>query len=124
MAANLILNGSTYSGTPNTGTLFKPMAIEEKLVKAGTVIEFEAGNRTLVQRAVKREWTISWEKVPETTRTALATLAALSTTFTYTDEHAVSYTVQIEPGDHQCKTAFTTPANAIYYDISLTLHEA
>lgn len=124
MASNIVLNGSTYSGTPLSGTLFKPMAIEEKLNKIGTVIVAEAGNRTLVYRAVKREWTIHWEKVPETTRAALIALAALSTTFTFADEHGTSYTVQTEPGDHQCKTAFTTPANAIYYDVDLILHEA
>lgn len=123
MASNIILNGSTYSGTPLSGTLFKPMAIEEKLIKVGTVIIAEAGNRTLVQRTFKREWTISWEGVPDTTRDAVIALAALATTFAFVDEHGVSFTVQTEPGDHQSKTAFTTPANAIYYDVSLTLHQ-
>lgn len=123
MAANIVINGQAFSGTPLSGTLFKPMAIEEKVLKIGTLVEFEAGNSTFVYRAVKREWTITWEKVPETTRAAIITLAALPTTYTFVDEHGESFTVHSRPGDHQSKTAFTTPANAIYYDISLTLHE-
>ena len=123
MASNVIINSQTFSGTPLSGTLFKPMSIEEKLNKIGTVVIFEAGNSVFVYRGVKREWVIHWEKVPETTRTALMTIAALSTTFPFVDEHGTSYTVHCRPGGHQSKTAFTTPANAIYYDVDLTLHE-
>lgn len=124
MASNILLNGSTYSGTPASGTLYKPVSIEETIGKIGVVVEAEAGNRTLVQRAVKRVWALKWEKVPESTRAALATLAALASTFAYVDEHGTSYTVQIEPGDYKSSTAFTDRSSTIYYNIDLTLHEA
>lgn len=122
--ADIILNGSTYSGTPAAGTLYRPVSIEETIEKIGVVVVAEAGNRTLVQRAIKRVWAIKWEKVPESTRAALATLAALASTFVYVDEHSTSYTAQIEPGDHKCSTAFVNSANVQYYNIDLTLHEA
>ena len=122
--ADLILNGSTYSGTPAGGTLYRPVKIAETINKIGTVIEAESGARTLVQRGVKREWAISWEQVPEATRAALATLAGLATTFTFVDEHGTSYTVQTEPGDHKCETDHTDRANVYWYNIELTLHEA
>ena len=57
MASNLIINGSTFSGTPASGTLYKPVSVEETLEKIGTVVVAEAGNRTLVYRSVNRWFT-------------------------------------------------------------------
>ena len=122
--ANIILNGTTYDGNPASGTYWKPVRIAETLRKIGTVVEAEAGGRTLVQRAVKREWTITWEKVNESTRAGVIGLAGLGTTFAYVDEHGTSYTVQTEPGDHASETAFTSVTNVYYYNLELTLHEA
>lgn len=124
MASDISLNGTVFSGNPNNAAPWRPSAIEEVIDKAGVVIVAENGNRTLVQRAIKRGWSIHWKATNETTRAALAALAVLATAFTYSDEHGTSYTVQIEPGDHQCATAYSNTANAFFYNIDLTIHEA
>lgn len=121
--ADLILNGSTYSGNPNGGTLWRPVSVEETINKIATVIVAESGARTLVYRGVKRTWAIKWEGVPESTRSALAALAALATSFSYTDEHGTAYTVQTETDDYKSETSHTTPANVYYYNVDLTIHQ-
>jgi len=123
--ANISLNGTAYSGTPvSPGTPWKPISIDVKTIKPGVSLVAETGARTFVLfGAVKYEWTITWEKVPENTRAALAGLAATLTTFTFIDPFTQSYTVQMEDGDHQQKTAFTDSANVQYYDITITIRQ-
>lgn len=121
--SNIVLNGVTYSGSPAGGSPWKPESIEEKITKIGTVIVSENGTRTMIQRAIKREWQIKWT-APEATRASLAALAIFSSSFIYIDEHGVSYTVQMEEGDHQSSTAFVDGSNIQYYTIQITIREA
>jgi hypothetical protein len=123
--ANIILNGTTYSGTPaSPGTPWKISSIQETTRKIGTVNVAADGTRTFVQRGTKREWALRWDKVPENTRAAVAALAVLASTFTFTDEHGTSYTVQTEEDSYNSATAFTSGANVEYYNLDLTLRQA
>jgi hypothetical protein len=123
--ANISLNGTTYDGTPAAGSNpWKPASITRRDIKIGVTNVAADGTRTLVLRGIKREWDIEWEKVNATTRNALRTLHALTTTFTFVDEDGTSWTVQTEEGDHEDSTAYTSGANVQYYDTKITLRQA
>ena len=116
----IILNGNTYDNT----TYARPISVTEKLIKVGPSIVAANGARTFVHRATKREWQIEWGGVLDATRGTVASTHALSTTWTFVDEHGTSYTVQTEEGDYESTTAFADHAGTQYYDVSLTLREA
>lgn len=125
MASDLIINGTTYSGTPaSPANPYRPMAIEVSVEKIGKVIVAANGNRTWVHQSIKRTWTISWEKASETTRAALRALHLLTTTFTFTDQFGTSYTVQTEADDLKENTAHSDRANAYFYDLTLIVRQA
>lgn len=126
MASNLVLNGTTYSGTPLTpATPRKPDRISVAVSKIGVTLVAADGKRRFVARGtVKRTWTVEWDGAREATRSALRTLHQLTTTWTFTDELGSSYTVQTEQDDLDESYAFTDPSNNLYYDLKLTIHEA
>ena len=123
---NLVLNGTTYSGTPNTpATPRKPDSISVKVGKIGVTLVAANGRRRFVSRgAVKRTWDVEWKGARESTRAALRTLHQLTTTWSFTDELGSSYTVQTEQDDLDESYAFTDPSNNYYYDLKLTIREA
>lgn len=125
MASNLVLNGTTYSGTPLTpGTPRKPDSIDLEDEKIGVVLVADNGARRFVLRGTqKKTWTIAWKGAGEATRSALRTLAALTTTWTFVDQLGVSYTVQTEQNDYTENYAFTDPSNNIYYDLTLKVRQ-
>jgi len=126
MASNLVLNGTTYSGTPLTpATPRKPNGIDLEFAKVGTTLIAADGTRRFVARGTtKRTWKITWERAAEATRSALRTLAALTTTWTFVDQLGASYTVQTEQDDYTEDYAATDLAGNLYYDITLTVREA
>ena|SRR5205085_10012034 len=126
MASNLIMNGTTYDGTPiSTAHPLKPTTLTVADAKIGKTQIAYNGNRTFIYRgARKKTWTIGWPLANETTRAAVRTLHELTTTWTFVDEHGTSYTVQTEADDLSEDYAMTTPANAILYDVKLTVREA
>src|SRR6266540_3868116 len=100
MAANLIINAVTYSGTPNGSgnqSAWKPSGYIPRQRKIGTTLEAADGTQNRVERSVtKREWEITWEKTNNATRLTLATLAALYTSFSMTDYDGNTYTCFID----------------------------
>lgn len=125
MASNLILNGTTYDGTPaGPAHPWKPTGLTLKPEKIGDAIVAANGSRTLVYRATKKTWEISWDTANETTRAALRTLHALTTTWMFVDQLGASYTVQTEADDYDEEYRMTDPAGNIYYQLKLTVREA
>ncbi len=123
----LILNGTTYSGLPNgTGNAnaWQPTAYVPRQVKIGMTLEAADGTRNRVERSVtKREWDITWEKTNSATRTTLATLAALYTTFSMTDFDGNVYTCFIEEA-FEPEWQFNTPAGASFWTCKLTIRQS
>ena len=124
MASDLVLNGTTYDGTPATsGHKWKPTKITFKDPKVGVVLEAASGKRRYVHRGLKRTWEITWDIADASTRGAVRTLAALTTTWSFTDQLGVSYTVQTEPGDYSEEYKRTDPSGNLYYALKLTVRE-
>ena len=122
--ANIQLNGTTYSGTAAApGTPFKPTSIREIPHKKGLLLEAADGTPNWMYRATKKEWQIDWAAVPENTRAAVATVAALNTTFTFVDERGNSNTVLTTADDFSQETAYYS-AGAQYYKLSLTVRQS
>lgn len=122
--ANISLNGTSYSGTAaSPGTPFKPSKIQELSHKIGELLIAADGTPNWMYRATKKEWRIDWDAVPENTRAAVATVAALNTTFTFIDERANSSTVLTTADDFTQETAYFA-AGAQYYKLALTLRQA
>lgn len=126
MASNIIINGTTYSGTPLTpATPRKPDKISVSVSKIGVTLVMASGKRRFVSRGtVKRSWDIEWNGAREATRAALRTLHQLTTTFSFTDELGVAYTVQTEQDDLSEAYSYTDPSNNLYYDLKITLRES
>ena len=123
---NLVINGTTYSGTPLTPAVArKPDSISVSVSKIGVTLVAASGKRRFVSRGtVKRTWEISWHEAREATRLALRTLQQLTTTFSFTDELGTTYTgCQTEQDDLEEKYAFTDPSNNYYYDLTITIRE-
>jgi hypothetical protein len=81
------------AGVTLNGTTFYPSNVEEDLEKYGAELRAKSGKRRWIHRAHKRSWKLSFDDVPLSVLTALRTVATLTTTFTFVDENANSYTV-------------------------------
>lgn len=126
MASNVILNGVTYDGTPVTNPThpYKPIGIDVADSKIGVSLVAASGKRRFVQRGIKKTFTLSWKLTNETTRSAVRTLAELSTTFSFTDQFGIVRTCQTEADDYRESYAMTDPAGNLYYDVTLTVRES
>jgi hypothetical protein len=123
--ADLVISGVTYGGNPAAPSVpYRPMKIGMKAIKVGSLKRAANGSLTWVHLGIKREWTITWEKASEVTRAALRSLHQLTTTFSFTDQIGVSYTVLTAADDYSEDTAYSDRALAIFYDLSITLREA
>lgn len=124
----IIINGTTYNGAGGNPT--PPSKIEMTMIKVGKTKVNANGGRTFVARAIagvpirKRTWVLSWEKATSVERNAVRALAAVATTFAFTDEEGTAYTVQIEEDAYGHSPSFTKADNSLLYDLSTTLHEA
>jgi hypothetical protein len=125
--ADLIINGTAYSGSPtNTANPQRPDSggVERTTIKIGKMLTAADGSITEMLRGTKRQWKIKWTHANATTMTALIAIFALTTTFTFTDVNAVSYTVVCVTDDPFAASIFTDRTNAYLYDVELTLREA
>lgn len=123
--ADLILNGTTYSGSPtNTSNPQRPSTYRPKNLKKGRLLEGANGALTWVQRGVKWQWTIGWKRANQTTQTAVLALRNLTTSFTFVNHLGVSYTVITVGDDDHEEDVVTDRANAYKYDLELVLREA
>lgn len=125
--ADLIINGTTYSGSPTDTS--HPQRPDNGGVKRttriiGRTLEAANGDVSVVQRARKHAWEISWTKANPTTLTALAAVVALATTFTFVDTDGASYTALCTTDDVFDVAIFTNKANAYQYTVTLRLREA
>jgi hypothetical protein len=123
--ANLIINGTTYSGTPTAQTNpYKPNSLKRKRVKVGTLHVAANGTSTWIHRGVKLVFTIEWEKASLTTQAAVRALRDLTTTFSFTNFDSVAYTVLTVGDDDYEETITTDAANTYLVDMTLVLREA
>lgn len=126
MASDLVLNGTTYNGTPSSlSNPWKPDGFDLEVAKIGVSLVADDGTRRFVTRSTsKRTWKITWSRANETTRAAVRALHLLTTTWTMVDPLGVSYTVQTEQDDYSEDYAMTTLANALRWKLELTVREA
>lgn len=123
--ANLIINGTTYDGTPGSGsaTAWQPTgyAVVEK--KIGITLPAADGSRNRVERSVtKRVWTLQWATANLATMQALRTVQRLYTTWTFSDIEGTAYTVQTEDDDFTYDHAFLSGATR-YWNVAITLYQ-
>lgn len=111
------------------GTTFHPSDIGKETSKIGVSLVMASGTRRFVHRTVsgtpqyKRTWTIPWNNVSETVRAAVAAIEALTTTFTYVDEHGTSYTVQCEGDSYTEKINTIVSDTELTYDVQLKIYQ-
>ena len=122
--ANLIINSVTFSGTPDGAgnqSAWKPTGYQVGQEKIGQTLVSANGSRTRVERnVVKRTWQVRWEMTNTATKDTLKTIAALMTTFAFSDDAGNSWTVQVEDAfEPEWRT--TDPAGANYWTCTLTL---
>ena len=107
-------------------TTFYPSDVQETFEKIGVVFEAANGNRRFLHRANKRSWNISFQSVPLATVVALRTIAALTSTFTFTDENSNSFTVFCDTGALKTNVAILAKqsgSQVLYYNADLQLLE-
>jgi hypothetical protein len=125
--ADIILNGTTYNGSPtNTANPQRPDngGVERTTIKVGKMLTAADGSVTELLRGTKHAWKIKWTHANATTMTALSVIFALTTTFPFTDVNAVAYTVLCVTDDPFIASIFTDKGNNYLYDVELVLREA
>jgi hypothetical protein len=124
--SDIILNGTTYSGTPNSpGTPAKPTSIERELRKFGRLLEAADGSTSWVRRSEKWKFRIVWgPRASVATKTAVRAIRNLTTTFTYVDEEGVSFTVLNVGDDEYTEVVKTDKSNTYQYELELILRQA
>lgn len=125
--ANLILNGTTFSGHPSgTGnqSAWLPSSITLTETKIGATLVAADGTRNRVERnVVKRIWEISWDGANTATMQTLRTLQRLMTSWTLSDIEGNSFTVQTEDEEFAPDFAFSDPAGNNYWDVTLKVYQ-
>ncbi len=122
--ADLVINGTTYSGSPtNTANPQRPNELRRKRRKYGRTLEAADGTTTLLYRATKLTFTITWNKANQVTQTAVRTIRDLSTAFSFTSFDGVVYTVVTATDDEYEETIVTDKANNYQFDLTLILRE-
>jgi hypothetical protein len=113
------------------GTEFFPSDAPKETTKVGKALIMDNGDRHWVQRVDgssnpihKRKWELNWQDVGNSVRAAVEAIALLATTFTYTDQHGTSYTVQCEEGAYKDKISYIGTGNVLYYNVDLTIYQA
>jgi hypothetical protein len=115
-----------------SGTTFYPSDIAVETEKQGVSLVAASGSRRWAQRVtgggtsiLKSKWVLTWEKATGAVRTAVAAVYVLNSTFTFTDEHGLSYTVQCEGGGDGFKTNISLISSGLvlYYDVELSIYQ-
>lgn len=123
--SDIVLDGTTYSGTPATpGTPARPIAIERELLKIGREIVAADGSTSWVHRGLKWVWTIRWgPRASGATESAVSLLRQKTTTFSFTDVNSVAYTVLTSGEDSFREIIKTDKTNTYQYELELILKQ-
>lgn len=107
------------------GVSFSPTTVEVSFEKIGTTKRAANGKLYFYFRALKRMWNIEWSNLPEGSLSAIRTIGALTSSFTFIDEFGASFTVIVPPGGYSAEMSAEriSLANVFYYDVSLQLEE-
>ena len=109
----------TLNGTDISAYLSDP---GESIVEVAVVKQMANGRHRKANRAFKRQWALTCIQVTNAQRSALQTIALLTTTFTLVDQHGVNYTVMTEPGSYSARVSLIEPGSppTLHYDVQLT----
>lgn len=124
--SDLVINGTTFNGTPSGGTAsaWRPTGYKASEAKVGATLPAADGTRNRVERAVnKRVYEIAWEPCNLATMQTLRAIQRLTSTFTFVDIEGNSVTVQTEDDTFEPEVAFSDPANNTYWNVKLKLYE-
>jgi hypothetical protein len=112
------------------GTAIYPSDAPKKKTKIGKTQINANGGRLFIQRTTgggtpifKSSWDLKWDDVPEATRAAIETLANVTTSMTYVDQHGTSYTVQTEEDAYTDSVSTISSDGTLYYNVTLTIFE-
>lgn len=112
------------------GVTIYPSDAPKKKSKIGKVQVNANGGRTFIQRVTalgaaifKSQWELEWNDVGETVRAQVETLANVTTSMTYVDQHGTSYTVQTEEEAYEDRVSYISGDGTLYYNVSLTICE-
>lgn len=108
------------------GVTFYPSDIDIKDHVTGVAFEALSGARRASRRASKKDITITWNKVSLTVLNQVRAIAALTSTFTFVDENAASYTVfcPVDSNPLSSNVADILQGGTVEYNVSLLLLEA
>lgn len=119
-----------YNNVSLGGVLLTPSKKDKKIAKIGKLQAAANGGRTWVQRVdgasqpiVKREWNLSFERVPNSVRAQVEALFLVNATATFRDENGESFTVQCEADEYKDSFDFRDQNGNLYYSIDITLHQ-
>jgi len=109
------------------GTQFHPTSVESEDDRIGETRRMGDATLRYYHRAFKSRWTIHWSGLRENKSeySALKTLNAVTTSFTFTDVDGVSFTVLILPGGMKRSLSADrmNMAGLKYYDIDLVIDQ-
>jgi len=123
------LNGTSFAGKVSDADSVRraTYTITLSRPKYGKELRAADGTPTILIRGTKRSWELRWKRVPEVTRAAVETIAALSATFAFIHPNGTTYTVLCGLEDYQEEPDpdATLPTGPTYaYDVTLTVREA
>lgn len=122
--ADLIIDGTTYSGTPtSTSNPFRPGSFKRTRLKIGRLLVGKDGTLNWMHRGFKWVFAIGWERANQTTETAVLALRNKTSTFTFVDYDGTSYTVMTVGDDTYDEQVTTSVANAYRFDLTLVLRQ-
>lgn len=99
-----------------------PQDIARDVKKPGIALEAPNGARTLIQRAVKSVWTLTWTQANDTTVGGVFAASILTGSFTAVI-YGASLTVQCEDGCYKEGKSLVLPNGNRFRDVSLILYE-
>lgn len=111
------------------GTNFYPSDAPISYSKVGVTLVAANGTRRFAHRTTggtpifKASWDLQWNMVTHAVRVAVATIHALTTTFTYKDQDGTNWTVQCEDGGYSDSVAFIAGNGDLYYNVTLKIFQ-
>jgi hypothetical protein len=108
-----------------SGGTFYPTTVARKQRKAGRELVAADGTLNLVLRGTKFEWELGWERVTDVVMGTIYAVAALTTSFTFVDQHGTPYTVAVPLEGYSDEVSLIAAGGptTLYYDVSLTIRQ-
>lgn len=111
----------SYKRVTIGGTTFYPSTVDVTEERIGDTERMADGTLRFWHRAFKNTWTLTWNKLPESSLTSLRAKYRVTTSFTFNDENNTNWTVISTKFD--TKLSVIGLNGIIYYDVTLELQE-